>query len=60
MGFRDILSENIQVTFEFNSTKDYVRFTLEIAAPVNAMLANESEERKAQVWDTITDTVKAK
>jgi SAM-dependent methyltransferase len=58
-GFSDILSENIQVTFEFDSAEDYVRFTQEIAAPVNAMLANESEDRKAQVWDTIADRVKA-
>jgi enediyne biosynthesis protein CalE5 len=59
-GFRDIQSENIQVTFEFNSAEDYVRFTKEIAAPVNAMLANETEERKTQIWNKVTDQVKAK
>jgi ubiquinone/menaquinone biosynthesis C-methylase UbiE len=57
--FRDIRSENIQVTFEFNSAEDYVRFTKEIAAPVNAMLANETEERKTQIWNKVTDQVKA-
>ena len=45
-GFRDIRSENIQVTFVFNSAEDYARFTQEIAAPVNVMLANGTEERE--------------
>jgi hypothetical protein len=58
-GFRDIKIQNIQVTFVFDSAEDYVRFTQDIAAPVNAMLANETEERKAQIWNIVTDYVKA-
>ena len=57
-GFRDISSESIKVTFEFDSAEDYTRFTQEIAAPVNMMLANESESRKAEIWNTITEQVK--
>jgi ubiquinone/menaquinone biosynthesis C-methylase UbiE len=58
-GFKDIRTENIRVTFEFNSAEDYVRFTQEIAAPVNAMLANETEEKKAKIWNIVTNYVKA-
>lgn len=58
-GLGNILSENIRVTFEFNSSEDYVKFTQEIAASVNAMLANETQEGKAQIWDTINERVKA-
>jgi SAM-dependent methyltransferase len=58
-GFKDIQSENIQVTFEFDSAEDFVRFTKDIAAPVNALLANETEERKAKIWKTLSDQVKA-
>ena len=59
VGFGDIRSENIQVTFEFDSAEDYVTFTKEIAASVNIMLANEIEDRKAQIWNRVTDQVKA-
>lgn len=57
-GFRDIRSDKIQVTFEFDSAEDYVRFTQDIAAPVNAMLSGETEERKAQIWNKVTDEIK--
>lgn len=57
-GFRGIRSDKIQVTFEFDSAEDYVRFTQDIAAPVNAMLSGETEERKAQIWNKVTDEIK--
>lgn len=57
VGFKNIKSENIQVTFEFDSAKDYVKFTQDIAAPVNVMLKNESAEKKKEIWDLITEKV---
>jgi hypothetical protein len=57
--FNDIKSENVQVTFEFGSAEDYVRFTQDIAAPVNMMLAKETAERKSEIWNMITDKVKS-
>jgi hypothetical protein len=57
--FDDIKSENIQVTFEFNSAEDYVRFTQEIAAPVNMMLANQTAEKKAKLWSLVAEKVKS-
>ena len=58
-GFSDTQSENIQVTFEFDSVEDIVRFTKDIVAPVNMLLSNETEERKAQIWNKVTEQVKA-
>lgn len=57
--FNDIKSENIRVTFEFDSAQDYVRFTQDIAAPVNLMLANETTEKKAEIWNIVADKVKS-
>ena len=57
--FNNIKSENIQVTFEFDSAEDYVSFTQDIAAPVNMMLANETAENRAEIWNIVTDKVKS-
>lgn len=57
VGFKNIESENIQVKFEFDSAEDYVKFTQDIAAPVNMMLKNESAEKKKEIWDLITEKV---
>jgi ubiquinone/menaquinone biosynthesis C-methylase UbiE len=57
--FNDVKKENILVTFEFDSAEDYVTFTQDIAAPVSMMLANETAERKSEIWNIITDRVKS-
>jgi ubiquinone/menaquinone biosynthesis C-methylase UbiE len=57
--FNDVKSEKIRVTFEFDSAEDYVRFTQDIAAPVNMMLANETAEKRAEIWDIVTAKVKS-
>lgn len=56
-GFTDIHSESVKVTFEFDSPDDYIKFVQEIAAPVNMMLANETEDRKKEIWSAIADQV---
>ncbi len=56
-GFENVKIENIQVTFEFDSAKDYVKFTQDIAAPVNMMMANETAEKKEELWNKITEKV---
>lgn len=57
--FNDVKSENIRVTFEFDSAEDYVTFTQDIAAPISMMLANETAERKSEIWNIITDRVES-
>jgi len=57
-GFTDVQSETITVTFEFNSAKDYTKFNQDIVAHIRTLLANETEKRKEEIWNAITDKVK--
>lgn len=57
-GFVEIKSETITVVFEFNSAQEYTEFNQDIAAPVRIMLANETEERKQEIWNAVTDQAK--
>jgi len=57
-GFAEIKSESIRVVFEFNSAEEYTEFNKDIAAPVRTMLANETEERKQEIWNAVTDQAK--
>lgn len=56
-GFRDIRIETLQITFGFDSAESYTRFQQQITAPIQAMLASQTEERKKQVWNSVTDAV---
>lgn len=56
-GFKDIHIDRINVTFEFNSAEEYTNFTKDIAAPVLAILANQTLERKKQAWEAVTEAV---
>jgi len=57
-GLVDIKSETIRVVFEFNSAEEYTEFNQDIAAPVRIMLAKETEDRKQEIWNAVTDQVK--
>jgi ubiquinone/menaquinone biosynthesis C-methylase UbiE len=57
-GFVEIKSETITVVFEFNSAEEYTEFNQDIAAPVRIMLANETEERKQEIWNAVTNQAK--
>lgn len=54
-GFTDVQSETINVTFEFDSAEDYTKFNKDIVAPIRTMLANETEKRKEEIWNAVTD-----
>lgn len=45
-GFKDIAVERINVTFTFSSIEEYTQFNQSIAAPINAMLADQSPEKR--------------
>lgn len=59
-GFVDIQSERIPVIFEFDSAEDYVKFNQDIVAPLHTILSKETEIKKQQVWDDITEQTKLK
>jgi hypothetical protein len=45
------------VTFKFDTAEDFTKFTQDIAAPVNAILKNQSKERTDEIWNMITKEV---
>lgn len=57
-GFGGIHHESVEVTFEFNSPEDYVRYTQDISAPIKLMLANETEKRREEIWKILGDQVR--
>ena len=56
-GFKDIRLETFSITFGFDSAESYTKFQQQITAPIQAMLAGQSEERKNQVWNAVTEAV---
>jgi ubiquinone/menaquinone biosynthesis C-methylase UbiE len=56
--FRDVNIERLNAIFEFNSAEDFTRFQQAIAAPVIAMLANETKTRQNEIWNKVTEAVK--
>jgi SAM-dependent methyltransferase len=56
-GFKDIKIDTFQITFEFDSPESFTRLHQQVTAPINAMLANHTEEVKNRAWDSITEAV---
>ena len=56
-GFRNIQIEKVKVSFQFNTPEDFTKFTQDIAAPVNAMMKDQSKERSEQIWNMITQEI---
>jgi len=54
-GFKDIRMKTMMATFSFDSPGSYTKFNQDIVAPIHVMLAKETEERKMQVWNLVTD-----
>ena len=58
IGFTDVRSERLTLTFEFKSSEEYARRPRDIAAPLIALLADHSTERQAEVWRAIEDAAR--
>ncbi|HET7642236.1 MAG TPA: methyltransferase domain-containing protein [Nitrososphaeraceae archaeon] len=59
-GFKDIHIEHLNVIFEFESAKDYTNFAKEIIAPLQDMLANETEKRREEIWEALAEEIRKK
>ncbi|MDN5847638.1 MAG: class I SAM-dependent methyltransferase [Candidatus Nitrosocosmicus sp.] len=53
-GFKDIGIERINVTVEFYTAEVYTHFK-DITAPVLAMLADQTLDRKEKIWKAVTE-----
>jgi len=56
--FTDINVDRINVVFNLDSAEDYTSFIHETAAPIRAMLANETPERREEVLKVVTQSVR--
>jgi len=56
-GFKDIKINTFQITFEFDSPESYTKLHQQTATRIHAMLANQTEEVKNRVWNSITEAV---
>lgn len=54
-GFTDVHSEPLNITFKFDSMDDYIRYLKDVAAPINNLIADQSEERKEEVWSAVAE-----
>lgn len=56
--FTDITIDKINVVFNFDSAEDYTSFVHGTAAPIRAILANETPERREEVLKAVTQSVR--
>src|ERR687891_2891019 len=57
-GFKDVIIERMDVTFNFDSAEVYTTFVYETAAPVQAMLANQQQERREEILKAISESAR--
>ena len=54
-GFKDVSTEPHPVTYKYDSPRQYVDMIKDLAAPIRAMVANETEERQSEVWQKVAE-----
>ena len=57
-GFTNIHSETLTVTTDFASVEELCSYLRDIAAPIMALLANQTVEKQAQFWDAFSDAAR--
>jgi enediyne biosynthesis protein CalE5 len=57
-GFKDLIIERINVSFDFDSPEDFTTFTSETAGPVQKVLSNQTNERKKEILKAVTEATK--
>ena len=48
----------MNVIFTYSSSEDNTDFRQAILAPAHALLADQTQERKEEVWNAVTEAVK--
>jgi ubiquinone/menaquinone biosynthesis C-methylase UbiE len=57
-GFKDVTIERMDVSFDFDSAEVYTSFVYETAAPVQAMLANQPQDRREEILKAVTESAR--
>ncbi|MFQ5433170.1 MAG: class I SAM-dependent methyltransferase [Nitrospinota bacterium] len=58
-GFNDVRIEPKTVKFSWTSAEDHTQWIKDVASPIKAMLDGEPPERRAEVWDAVTEAARA-
>ncbi|MDQ3083180.1 MAG: hypothetical protein M3Q77_00005, partial [Thermoproteota archaeon] len=56
-GFEVVTTERQDMVFRFESAEEFTNFIQETASPVQALLSNQSEERRKEILGTVTEEV---
>jgi hypothetical protein len=56
-GFSDVEVERTTVTFEYSSPEEFTTFVREIAPPISALMANNTQQEQDDTWAAITEAV---
>ena len=57
-GFTDIQTEELEVSFEWDSPEDFTTYIKEIAPPITAMLAPHPADVQERTWNAITEAIR--
>lgn len=57
-GFKDVTIERMEASLNFDSAEAYTSYTYETAAPLQAMLANQPQERREEILKAITESAR--
>jgi hypothetical protein len=53
-GFSDVVVEQNDVTFDFDSPEHFTAYVRAIAAPIRAMIEQHAGDAQEEAWDAIT------
>jgi SAM-dependent methyltransferase len=54
-GFEDVAIERLDIIFDFDSADTFTNFVYETASPVQAILSNQSQERRKEILRAVTE-----
>lgn len=57
-GFKNIIIERMNVTFDFDSSEAFTSYVYETAAPIQAILSNHPEERRNEILGAVTEAAR--
>jgi enediyne biosynthesis protein CalE5 len=57
-GFKDLTIDRMNVSFDFDSPEDFTAFTNETAGPLQKILANQTNERKGEILEAVTEAAR--
>jgi enediyne biosynthesis protein CalE5 len=57
-GFSEVEVEQLTLEFEWDSAEEFMRFTRDIVAPINAMLAQRPDEIRDATWAAVTEAAR--